>query len=493
MLSNYNITYLLLIATVIAVPFLIYSTRKLNAWGFSDTRETILRYWIYFLIFIFTWRAIMGTWLILSDGELYGIGKFYPIRIAYPNYEVLFGLLYLLICIGILVYLPRISRLVFEGAFKYLRIWLFASVVLLAFGGIHGGLTSGNIGISNSETHLFDAKITDSISETFITHTDRIKKEITPHYQAPHSMSHPASAVAYWQLFRNNTNAFFFSVINAVLFALAFPLIYWALRRRFDDLLALQCTLVCLFIPSFLIYGRSDDAVYYAMAAGMMVLTYVAIHENRYLYSVGAGVALALGLEYSYAALIMYPAMLSFNADIRLGQLWEYILKIIPHAIILAGVTTVLVISVSAISQFHLMEGFQASVQHNASSNIVALLEKGNYTRVLNDRIMAISDFLIFGGPIFLYLLVSWIKNRNFTVSQWPLKNLALFVLLTVLVINSNGPGEVSRPWGAIFLLIALCWITDLFKRESVENRWWIIRVQFCWALLLQIPLHFVW
>lgn len=490
---NVNILNILLIATVVFVPVLYLLSRRLQKWKLSETVESIIRYWLYFLIYIVVLRAAVGIWFLLSNSELYGIAKFYPIRIAYPNYEILWGIPFVILCVGILVKLPQIANYIENHSKKYLLVWLFSSFVLLSFGAIHGGPITGNIGISNSVEHIFDTEITQSVAETFATHTDRIKGDIEPGYQAPHSMSHPAAAVAYWQVLRNNTNAFIFSAINVLLFALAFPLIYWALKRRIDETSAMQITLACLLIPSFLIYGRSDDAVYYAMAAAMMLFTYIAVQEKKYHFAIAAGFALAIGINYSYAALIMLPAMFAFNTDIRFFQLWEYIKKIIPHVIIIILVLIASISFITATTGFNLTDGFRASVDHNKSSNIVALLEAGRYARVINDRVMASSDFLLFGGPLFLYMFVRWIQNRSWDIKNWKIKNIALTVLLMTLVINSNGPGEVSRPWGALFMLVAICWFTEFFQKESSENRWALIRVQFAWALILQTPLHFVW
>jgi len=64
---------------------------------------------------------------------------------------------------------------------------------------------------------------------------------------------------------------------------------------------------------------------------------------------------------------------------------------------------------------------------------------------------------------------------------------------MLVLTINSNGPGEVSRPWGSIYLIVGLMWFTELLKHEDDDTRWWIIRAQLLWALALQTTLNFSW
>ena len=106
---------------------------------------------------------------------------------------------------------------------------------------------------------------------------------------------------------------------------------------------------------------------------------------------------------------------------------------------------------------------------------------------------MAIYDFLIFAGPLFLYLFIRLIKTRNKNINELRIKNIALIILLSFLAINSNGPGEVSRPWGSLFILIAFFWIPELFSNEKENTRWLLIRAQLAWALMLQTFINFSW
>jgi len=62
-----------------------------------------------------------------------------------------------------------------------------------------------------------------------------------------------------------------------------------------------------------------------------------------------------------------------------------------------------------------------------------------------------------------------------------------------VLIVNSNGPGEVSRPWGSIYLVVGIIWFAELLKHEEESTRWWIIRSQLLWGLTLQTILNFGW
>ena len=248
-----------------------------------------------------------------------------------------------------------------------------------------------------------------------------------------------------------------------------------------------------MFIPSYLVYGRSDDAVFYAIAASTMVFTCISIKEKNYQYSALAAFTLAVGLHYSYAALVLFPAVLSFNSEIKLKELWSYLKTILIPSILLALFTLLFLTVYSTATNFNLIEAFSASVNHNSGSNIFSFLDQGKFERILNDRFMAFSDFLIFGGPVFFFLFYGSCKGFNLKFREWKLKNVALSVLLLVLFVNSNGPGEVARPWGMLFVLIALIWVKDLFERESELYGWWAIRLQLIWGLFLQTFLHFSW
>ena len=482
---------LLLIATILAIPVLLWALKFVNGRPFSEPQRDTLVIWIYFLISIVIIRALVGIILIISNRELYGVAAFYPIRIAYPNYDILRGVGYLLPFAILVSYLPKISHIVFNGRLKPLKIWLFSVVILLMFGAIHGGIIEGNTVLSNSEHHLFDTRINPNIEDTFATHTDRIAKKIEPSYQAPHTMSHPATALVYWQVFRETTNAFVFSAINVGLFSLAFPLIYWALRRVKDSTLAAQVTLFSIFIPSFLIYGRCDDAVFYAVAVSTMVFTSLFIKEKKYTYLALAAFTLAVGLHFSYAALVLFPLVLSFNTEIKLRGLGIYLKSILIPSILMALLTLVCLYVYSTVTLFNLYESFAASVNHNSGSNIISLFNQGKFERIFNDRFMAFSDFLLFGGPVFLFLLFRGIRGFNLKFMEWKLRTVSLSVLLLVLFVNSNGPGEVARPWGMLFVLIAFIWVRDLFEREPERYGWWALRMQLIWGLILQTFLHF--
>jgi hypothetical protein len=341
--------------------------------------------------------------------------------------------------------------------------------------------------------HLHDASINATVAETFATHTDRVAGLIEPGYQAPHSTSHPAASVVYWQLLIGSASPLGLSVVNVCIFALGLPVMLWALRRWFDDVTALQGALACLLVPALLVYGRSDDAVFYALVAMTMAVSWVALDEGRYALSAAAGCLLALAASLSYGAVVLLPAMYSFNTDVRTGQLWGYLRRALPHAAVVVAVVALAVVGQAWLTGFHLLDGFLASVQKSSGTTMVAILSRGDYARALNERVMAISDFLIFAGPVLLYVLIGLARNMNRNVAGWRLRNLALAMLLGALAVHSNGPGEVSRPWGGLFVFLAFAFLAEFLAEQKHETRWWLLRLQFCWALALQVPLHFSW
>ena len=453
----------------------------------------LLRYWVVFIAFVLLLRLVAGVFLLATGAELHGISWFYPIRIAYPNYGVLHGLPYIAACIVLLKWFVPIVEFIGASAWKHSLLWGFAVVVLLCFGGIHGGFVAGNLGVAASSDHLADASLNSGISEVFGTHTARISRLSGPAYQAPHSISHPAGSVAYWTALSGRVGPLVFSVVNVLIFSLAFPVIFWALRRRFDAEVAILGAVACMMVPALLIYGRSDDAVYYALAAIAAALTLSAIREASHSLAVLSGCVLALAMNFSYAALVLLPAVVAFSGDVRLRHAWTYALRLPPYLAIVSVIIGVALAWEWWAASYNWLEAFAASVRHNQGTNIVAMIAQGKYARILNDRIMVICDFFIFGGPLLLYLFVNLIRDRAKRVGDWELKNLALAVLLIVLAVNSNGPGEVSRPWGSLFVLIAFFWFPQLLKREGAQSRWCLVRVQLGWALLLQVPLDFGW
>jgi len=198
-------------------------------------------------------------------------------------------------------------------------------------------------------------------------------------------------------------------------------------------------------------------------------------------------------MNYSYAAVVLAAAVFSFDAERPLSQVTKYIRSVLPH---LLSVLAVALLSTAAITlwlNYQWLDAFIASVQHNAPSTLRELFHRGAYGRVISDRIMTISDFLIFGGPLLLLLLRSLLVEPIGKITDRRIKDIALAALFVVLLINSNGPGEVSRPWGSLFLLIGFYWLADLLKKEEENTRWWIIKSQFWWAITLQTVLNFGW
>ena len=495
LLKNMQIDLLniLLISTlVIALP-IIQWMRGSALRDMNPTEARVIKNWLIFMIAILFLRAVVGTIFMVGGVSHWSIQKFYPIRIAYPNYGILGGLPYVVIGFIILAYLPSICHFISSNRSRYVLLWAFSVVLSITFGGIHGGIITGNIGVSGALDHIHDASLNRTIAETFSTHTDRITGHLEPGYKAPHTLSHPAGSLAYWQFMTHATSPIVFSLINVFILSLAFTVMYWALRRHYPDKDASQVIIGCMVTPAILIYGRSDDAVYYAFAAVIMALSYISIMERRYMLTLGIGVLLAVAINISYAALIMVPALLTFTTNERLNKLWTHIRLVTPHALIIA----VVVIFMTSVTRKYLgysyLDAFLASVDHNSGSNIVHMLGNGYYWVILNDRIMTICDFLLFGGPLFLYLFYRLCKGADWKIVGWRIRNIALSVLMLVLIVNSNGPGEVSRPWGSIYLVVGIIWFAELLKHEEESTRWWIIRSQLLWGLTLQTILNFGW
>src|SRR3990172_222836 len=488
-----NLLNILLISTlVIALP-LIQWMRGSALRDMNPTEARVIKNWLIFMIAILFLRAVVGTIFIVGGVSHWSIQKFYPIRIAYPNYGILGGLPYVVIGFIILAYLPSICHFISSNRSRYVLLWAFSVVLSITFGGIHGGLVTGNIGVAGGLDHIHDASLNTTIAETFSTHTDRITGHLEPGYKAPHTLSHPAGSLAYWQLMTHATSPIVFSLINVFILSLAFPVVYWALRRHHPDKDTIQVIIGCMVTPAILVYGRSDDAVSYAFAAVIMSISYISIMEKRYLLTLGTGVLLAVAINLSYAAFILLPALITFSTKEQLKKLWTHIRLVTPHALIITAAVIIVIGITQEVLGYSYLDAFLASVNHNSGSNIVHMLGDGRYWVILNDRIMAICDFLLFGGPLFLYLFYKLLKGADWNIGRWHIRNIALAVLMLVLTINSNGPGEVSRPWGSIYLIVGLMWFTELLKHEDDDTRWWIIRAQLLWALALQTTLNFSW
>lgn len=434
------LTALLLVGGLFAPALYLFANgQRINA--MDPIRRTLVRQWLYFLAVILGIRFLGGVLFAVTDIWPYGVGKFYPIRIAYPNYGLLVGLPYLLFCIAIVMNLERIRNYIAGSRWKYFLLWFFSVVLLLSFGGIHGGLITGNIGISNSAEHLADAQLNGTISEVLSTHTDRIVGGVTPPYQAPHSISHPAGSLVYWQVIANNLPPVLFSVVNVLLFSIAFPLLFWALRRRFDDATALQGTLACLTIPALLIYGRADDAVYYFIAGVVAALMAVAIVEKKYFLTLAGSVTFCVAMNFSYASVVLLPAVFAFSAELPLSQVGKYFRRVFPHILIVLPVVLVSMAGIALWVNYDWVDAFLAAVRHNQGSTMREIFIRGEYGRAINDRIMAITDFLIFGGPLMLLLLRRRLMDPVRKIGDFKIKDLALAVLFAMLILNSNGPG----------------------------------------------------
>lgn len=488
-----NVLNFSLISTLLIAPLLLKWLRVPARSLINQTEDLIIRKWIIFLIIIIFIRAMVGAIFMGGDFSHWSVQKFYPIRIAYPNYGILSGLPYVAIGFVILYYLRSICNLISLNRSRYFLLWAFSVVLSLVYGAIHGGLVVGNIGVSAVLETVHDATLNATMEDVFSTHIDRITGRLEPPFKAVHTISHPAGSLAYWQFMTNAVSPIFFSIFNVFILSLAFPVMYWALRRRHSDKDAIQVVICCMVTPAILVYGRSDDAVYYAFAASILAISYISIAESRYLLTLGVGVLLALAMNISYASFILLPALLSINTSERLNKIWLHMRVVAPHAIIMTAAVIIMIGVMQYYYNYNYFDVFLAAARHNARSNIVNMLREGSYWEIVNSRIMTVSDILLFGGPLFLYLFYKLLKNVDLKFSGWRIKNIALTVLMSVLMINSNGPGEISRPWGSIYLMIGFVWYVFIFNHETEKTRWWIIRIQLFWALMLQTLLNFGW
>lgn len=483
------------LVTLILLPMVFIGIRRLSRQNASWDDDQLVKnrfvvVWLCLLSFVLVERGIAGV--LLLAGTNVESSLFFPIRIAGPNWAIVRGLPYLGLCACVLAFLPSVGSKIAESRGRYFLIFGFAAALSLAFGAIHGGF-AGNIGVADSPDHWHDANLNASAWDTMATHVDRIAGKIGPPYLAPHSLSHPAPAVVYWQILGHYLPLLGLSVVNVLLYSLTFPALFWALRRRVDPKLAIQVTLGCMLVPGLLIYGRSDDAVYYGIAGAALAIFSVALAERRFGLTAAAGALVAAGANVSYAAVVLMPAMLSFTADIPLPQTWHHLRRILPHALIMIVIVFSVIVLVDNIFGFDLWASFRASVYYNRATHITSLLDRGAYGKALSDRLMAWGDFPLFAGPVLLFAVVERVRSIVSNHANFRLNDLALAVLLLVLATNSSGAGEIARPWGSIYLLAAFSFLPNLMQTYSENMRWWLLRAQFIWALLLQACLNFIW
>ena len=167
MSMHINLLIVLLLCTGLLIPIFYVVTYRLPAWSSNSTIEITIRYWLYFLFSIFGLRVLVGFLLLFTGLTLSGIAKFYPIRIAYPNYDLLYGIPYVFLCLMIFFNLERIKNYIFYNRSKYFFLWLLSVIFLISFGSIHGGLVPGNAWMASAQEHLSDASINHTISEVF--------------------------------------------------------------------------------------------------------------------------------------------------------------------------------------------------------------------------------------------------------------------------------------------------------------------------------------
>jgi hypothetical protein len=439
-------------------------------------------------------RAVVGI-LMLYGVRLWAVSALYPFRVAFPNYALLLGLPYALSLVAVTVFWSRILDIVSTSRWRLLLLWALSCFLSVNFGALHGGLISGNLGIATASDHLHDALINPTFLDTFATHIARVRGAVSPQYLAPHSFSHPAGSIAYWQLAALNLPGIAFSLLNAALFALSFPMLNSALERQIGNNAAVSVTVATMVTPALLIYGRSDDAVYYFVSTAAVSLMFLAVYLRSYWRSGAAAVFLGISMNLSYASATLLPTMFAMTSNVTISPavLWRYVRDIFGAVLIVASIVCVAIVAESLVLKFDYFSGLAASASHAHDYTFAAVLRTGEYVRAFNDRIMTILDFALLGGPLFLFVYLDAVRNLCGPFQAMRLKNVALGLLLIAIVVQMASAGETARDWGSLYPIMGLCFLPDLVSQMALSERLWVIRAQFIWSLLLEALINFSW
>jgi len=493
-LDKQAIADVLLTGSACLVPALLYAGRRAAPAERSDQKARLIRAWMIVIIVTLAARTLVGL-LILAGVRLWAANAFYPFRIASPNYGALRGLPFAAAMIAVAVLIPRGFAWLSQARLKAVFLWAIAFAVSILSGAIHGGLIAGNLGIATEAARRHDAAINPGLATLFATHVERILGNVGPPYAAPHSLSHPAGSIAYWQLTQKVLPPLGFSMLNAAIFALTFPLLYRTLvKRGSDDRAALGLTLIALFTPGLLIYGRSDDAIFYFLAFAALAAFVIAVERRSALMSAIAGAASVIAANLSYAFVVLPAIAFSFpfRTKVSLSSLAQHVRRILPWSLVVLAILVPGLFLEARLFAFNYWEGFRASASSAHAYTFFAILLSGDYVRAFDDRAMTILDFLLLGGPAFLLVYIQLARELRRT-SEWPLAPIACFVLFAAIIVQMASAGETARDWGMLFPIMGLCFFPDALRALETQELLWLARFQLTWSLLLLIPIDFGW
>ena len=486
---------ILLIGSAMLIPALVYAGRFGSALTRTALQRSALRAWLVLLITVLVVRALMGVLLASIGGtaHLWAVNEFWPFRIAYPNYGILAGLPFGAVLLVGAIYVDKIYGFVSSRRARFFLLWTVAFVFSVSFGAVHGGLIDGNLGVAVGADHLRDAAINPTLTALFKTHTARILGELLPSYEAPHSVSHPAGAIAYWQAVARGLPPLAFSLLNAAIFSLTFSIINSAIWRQSSPGSVHPATFVTMFAPAMLIYGRSDDAVYYFLALLSVALTAVAFQARKYALSGIAGGVAGIAANFSYASVTLLPSMVTLTVDETIGDLRRYVRHTWIHAAIVGVVICAFLTIEWRALGFNYLSGFLASARRANDLTLAAILASGQIVRAFDDRAMTILDFVLLGGPAFVVVYIAVFRGFLSPPRDWPIRNVALVILFAAIVIEMASAGETARDWGSLFPIMGLCLLPSALSGATESDWVWMMRAQLIWALLLQVPINFGW
>ena len=395
---------------------------------------------------------------------------------------------YFLLCVIFLPYLSKIDNFILAGRYSALRLWVVSIAILLCFGAIQGGFREGVTGIASSENHNYDAALIDYDLESIRLHNARVRNKASPPYRAAHSRTHPPFTLLYWKFLTETTSPFLFSLINAFLFSLSFPVLYWALAKESDRAAALSIVLLTLLTPGLLVYGvGSDDAVVYFLWAAILALSRVGLRERRIVLTAGAAALLVVASNLSYSSLVMTLGMFAFTFWGRMGDLPAHLWRIRVPILICAAIIGGGFYLEWRTFGFSIPEGMRTVFTVFQAQSLRGILEQGQYVRAINNRLMTVLDFMFFAGPAFIYFFVYLLRRARIRIMQWKVANAAFAVLTVYIAIMMPGAGESARGWGGLYLVFGfacLPFLASCLGHREIDSLRVIV---FGWAVGIQL------